>query len=227
MLLNNHIQTLLHRRFLPCLLLWLSAIWLQSCALTATLPQEKTVFIDDKSQVVLVPQVPQPKYLFFVPNDQLKAAFLQQMTTTMGYNKLTVISQLSEADFRIEIGPSLSFTESSSPYTVNDASSPYNGVTFQLSNCEVSYEAKLYARNKTDGTEKFVESFAISDNKEEKVKNSRTLGQMVTGSNKEKDEYRLKGLRDDVMKEVAEKGGRAGANRICSRMARLIKKGKL
>lgn len=206
---------------------FLLGLGLQSCALTASLPEEKTVYIDDKSQIMLSPNVAVPKYLFAVPNDQLRQALIQQMTTTMGYNKLKVVTNLAEAEFKVEINSAIAFTESASPYTVSDASSPYNGITFQLSNCAVSYTAKLYHRNISTGAEKYLEDFSISENKEEKVKNSRTLGQMVSGSNKDKDEYRLKGLRDDVMKEVAEKGGRAGANRICSRLARLIKKGKL
>jgi hypothetical protein len=195
-----------------------------SCSLTSTLPEERTVFVDDRAQVLLAPQVAQPKYLLNVPNQELKETLLSQLSATLNSNNFRTTTDVNAAQFRLEV-QNITFTESSSPHTVSDAASPYNGVTFQLANCEVSYTLVLY--NRSGGTEKLFETYVIDENREEKVKNNRTLGQVVTGSNKEKDEYRLKAFRDDVFKDVAEKGGRKGANRVCSRMARLIKKGKI
>ncbi len=199
-------------------------IILQGCNIGKQLPTEKKIYITDEAGYEAIITSSVPKYIFNVSEEQIRTAFLRDMKLSMGYNKLIAVDDLSQADFKLVIR-SIKIIESETSYTVSDADSPYNGMTFPLANCEIRTKADLYLYS--GGKETLLESIEDIEDKEEKVKNSRTLGDLITGDNKDNNQYRLKAFPDNVFEDVAEKGGRSMAAKVTNKLVRRFKKGEL
>jgi hypothetical protein len=198
---------------------FLLVLALSGCNIGKTLEVEKTVYIDNQIVYSAFPTATD-KYLGNVTEEQVRTAFMVELGSHMSGNKLRPIDARSQADFVLVV-TGISLSESSSTYTVDDADSPYNGTTFNLSNCQITTSARLYANS--GGRETLLDDFSDSESKEEKVKNNRTLGDMITGDNKDNNEYRLKAFSDDVFIDVAQKGARSLGARVTNKVARYLK----
>lgn len=195
---------------------------LDSCSLGKKLDHNKSIFIRDEVVVVDNSIVEQPRYLPLVSFDDCKESFIQAVKYNCAYDNLTVVDSPDSADF-ILVLTKLELRESHKQETVNDENSEYNGVTYELSSCEATARGVLY----NGKTNKRLASLSSFGDKEEKVKNNRTLGQLITGANKENDVYRLKMLSDNVFIDVSEKAGKKLEGETSYKIYRLIKKGKI
>lgn len=130
---------------------------------------------------------------------------------------VTINNESLDPDFIIEV-KGLSITETEFSQTVNDAQSPYNGQTFFLNKVEASCNViVLNAKtNKQIGL-----NCSNIKSREEKLKNNRSLGDLVVGTNKDRKTYREKNLRDDIALDLASDVGR----RIWVPITRRIRKG--
>lgn len=79
----------------------------------------------------------------------------------------------------------LVITESTRKDTVKDVESPDNGKIFELTTLDIEASGKV--KKISNGA---VENWTASKDKSEKVQSYRTVGQMINGENKERNEYR-------------------------------------
>jgi hypothetical protein len=195
------------------------------CNLGKSLPEEKKIYIEYQIEFSTQQNTVFAKYLYNSPESALINEFKSELEKWLAYNKLSPVSDPSTADFKLTV-LSVVASESETNYTVDDAESPYNGQTYSLASCKVSCSANLY-QIETGGGVKSLTTIDDSAFKDEKVKNNRTLVDMMVGDNKDNSKYRLKGLSDDVFVSVAGNCGQAMAATITRKLARWYKKGKI
>lgn len=200
----------------------ISSIVLTSCSLGKRLEENKTIFIRDNVEVVNTSIDGNLKYLPLVTFEDCKNRFVQAVKENCQYDNLTLVDSPDSADFVLVL-TKLQLSESHKEETVNDENSEYNGVTYELANCEASGYGTLYKGNSNE----VLASLSSYGDKEEKIKNNRTLGQLISGANKENDVYRLKMLSDDVFLDVSDKAGKKLEGETSFKISRLIKKGKI
>lgn len=117
---------------------------------------------------------------------------------------VTIDNETQSPDFIIEV-KSLSITESDFTETINDAKSPNNGKQFLLNKveCNATVHCIDGKTNKLIGL-----SCSNSKIKQEKLKNNRNLGDLISGTNKDHSTYRQKTLADNIAQQLAGDVGR-------------------
>ncbi|MBI5540944.1 MAG: hypothetical protein HY951_12845 [Bacteroidia bacterium] len=147
---------------------------------------------------------------------EYKNAFIQGLKSESGYYNLEITeNEKQSADFILDIS-SFYVRESTNSETVNDAASPYNGKTFQLSSCEAGSTFKLY----TGKREKMLGEWSSSALKDEKISNNRNFGDYVFGANKDNSEYRYKELDDNICTTLSEKCGKHVIAKLTRKIAK-------
>ncbi len=146
-----------------------------------------------------------PKYVSASNEELYRQKFI---TSLMEEGKLTknvtIVDPSSNADILLEI-KNITITESEFAETVNDEKSPMNGQQFYLNKVECSANI-----NCVDVKTGKVIGLSCSNTKvrQEKLKNSRDLGDLITGQNKDHTTYRQKLLRDDIAQDLCSDVGR-------------------
>lgn len=118
--------------------------------------------------------------------DQLRELYLTALKAELATNK--VIIDDANPEFEIKFNQ-LTITESTKTETVSDTTSDQDGESFELTTLDTKCTGKLI--RVSDGT---TSDWYAEKDKNEKVKSSRTIVQLATGGNKEKNEYREKNL---------------------------------
>lgn len=159
------------------------------------------------------------KYLDKLKWNDYKTAFIDGLKNEGGYYNLEVVDNTSQnIDFSLVIN-SFSVSESSHSETVSDEKSPYNGKSFQLSDCSASSSFTLYKGNK----EKVLGEWSTSADKSEKLTNNRNFGDYVFGANKDNSEYRYKGLDDNICVNLSEKCGKHVIAKLTRKISKNLK----
>lgn len=191
-------------------------IVLPSCYMGKPLKNKTNVYIDLSFETTVYNSLIENKYSDKTKWKDYKDSFIKGLTSEGEYYNLQVADNTNQKiDFYLEI-KSFSVSESNSSETVSDEKSPYNGKTFQLSNCSASSTFVLYQGNK----EKLLDEWSTSADKSEKISNNRNFGDYVFGTNKDNSEYRYKGLDDNICVELSEKCGK----HVIAKLTRKISK---
>jgi hypothetical protein len=149
-----------------------------------------------------------------------KQKFLDGLKTSLGVNNLIVVESEAEiVDYTLVVF-SMEVKESLSSETVSDEKSPYNGQSFEVSNCTVSAILELYKGDMGDP----IDDFSVSADKEEKLTNHRNLGDYIFGQNKDNSTYRYKELPDDIFLNLSNKCGERTCARVTAKITKLNKK---
>lgn len=157
------------------------------------------------------------KYANAFNETDYETAFANSLT---GEGKLThnvtIDNNAVTPDFIIEI-KNIEISESDFTQTVNDPKSEFNGKQFLLNKIEVSALVDCIdgKTNKRVGL-----SCSNIKSKQEKLKNNRDLGDLISGTNKDHSTYRQKTLNDNIAKQLTEDVGR----RIWVPISKRIKK---
>lgn len=213
-------KTLKLLKFIPVLVLLLSG--LSSCFLGRNVEVHKTIAVVDEIQVSDNTTIDTTKYIDPAQFEAQRQEFVSAVKSQFQYDNMTVVEPGENPDLVLVL-TKLEFEESASTETVNDADSEYNGMTYKLHKCTVNGSGVLYDGART----KVLDNISASADKEEKVKNNRTIGDLITGDNKDNNDYRQKLLSDGVFAEVAAKCGHRVEGYVSSKVARMVKKGEL
>jgi hypothetical protein len=160
------------------------------------------------------------KYLDLQSPEQITSAFLKGFKSEAAITKNVTLKFNDEnADFILKV-KSLVVTESSKIETISDPKSPFNGQQVELNRVESSVTIEIIdTKNKT---KKLMDCFN-SKERNEKLKNNRDIGDLITGTNKDKTQYRTKLLNDNICLNLSEDVGRRIWVPISRRIAKTIK----
>jgi hypothetical protein len=132
---------------------------------------------------------------------------------------VTIDNNALSPDFILEI-KKITVTESDFTQTVNDAKSEYNGKEYLLNKVECYGEVDCID-GKTN--KKIGMSCTNVKSKQEKLKNNRNLGDLISGTNKDRSTYRQKLLRDDIARQLTDDVGRRVWVPISKRIKKSLK----
>jgi hypothetical protein len=159
------------------------------------------------------------KYVVGAPSDY-EIKFMDNLISEgkLTHN-ITINNESPDPDYIIEV-KGLSITESEFSQTVSDAASPYNGQTFFLNKVEANCNVVVLdaKTNKQIGL-----SCSNFKSRQEKIKNNRSLGDLVLGSNKDHKTYREKTLRNDIALDLSGDVGRRVWVPITKRIRKSLK----
>jgi hypothetical protein len=133
--------------------------------------------------------------------EELTEQFMIGLKTDLQASKI-VLDEVSP-EFTIQIS-SFNINESTTTETINDTVSDNHGDIFELTSIDLSSSGTV---TRVSNNESY--SWSANKDKDEKVTTNRTAGQVLTGDNKEKTEYREKELNANVALDFSNKlGGR-------------------
>ncbi|MDX2171770.1 MAG: hypothetical protein SFY56_01530 [Bacteroidota bacterium] len=160
------------------------------------------------------------KYVVLHSPEEISTSFLKGFEAEANSTKNVSLSYNNEnADFVLSV-KLLSITESSKVETINDSKSPYNGQQIELNTVDCSVQITIVnTKNKT----KHLMDCSDIKSRSEKVKNNRDLGDLITGSNKDRTRYRTKLLSDNICVSLAEDVGRRVWVPITRRISKNLK----
>lgn len=160
------------------------------------------------------------KYIPLTNPETIVSSFLKGFKTEAGYTKNVTLQYTEEnADFALKL-TSLEIQETSSTEKINDTKSPYNGqeVVLNTVQCQASFEV-INLKSKTKSFLNCINTKSRS----EKLKNNRDAGDLITGTNKDRTEYRTKLLDDNICEKLAEDVGRRIWTPITRKIAKNLK----
>lgn len=161
-----------------------------------------------------------PKYVDANAQNQYQSKFIENLISEGKLTKnITIDNETLTPDYIIEI-KNLTISESDFSQTVSDAKSEFNGQTFLLNKVEASCDV-ICLDAKTNKQIGF--GCGNTKSRQEKVKNNRTLGDLVVGSNKDRKTYREKTLRTDIALDLAGDVGRRVWVPITKRIRKSLK----
>lgn len=186
----------------------------QSCYVSKTLDREVKISLDE-SFIVSINNSGNSTFVNNYSSEEYKTAFLEGMKAEFSGNHIIIDN--TSPEFAVSI-TELTIQESTASETVSDIDSPDNGTVFELTSL------KLAATGIVDQIGKdHIINWSADKDKDEKVTNSRSAGQMVTGSNKDNNTYREKDFSDNEALDLVEKCGRRSATRIINDIVKTIK----
>ncbi len=146
-----------------------------------------------------------PKYVNTINEEVYRQKFITSLIEEGKLTKnVTIVDGSLNADILLEI-KNITITESDFAETVNDEKSPMNGQQFYLNKVECS--ALVNCVDARTGKQIGM-SCSNTKLRQEKLKNSRDLGDLITGQNKDHTTYRQKLLRDDIAQDLCSDVGR-------------------
>lgn len=208
--------------FITILLLFMISFFV-SCHQNKMLDKPTIVFIDESNLRLEINRDVNNKYIDNASQDEYKANFLSALKDELQACNLVITDDPNKAEFTIATELIL-LKEYSVVNTVDDVASEYNGMTYVLSNCDVSSEAKLFKGSPASNVSiDVLNQFA---NKEEKLTNNRNVGDYIFATNKDNSSYRQKELNEKVFLILVEKCGKRTTASASQRLYKYIKKGK-
>ncbi len=161
-----------------------------------------------------------PKYVDANAQNQYQSKFIENLISEGKITKnITIDNESTSPDYIIEV-KSLTINETDFSQTVSDAKSEFNGQTFLLNKVEASCNV-ICLDAKTNKQIGF--GCGNTKSRQEKIKNNRTLGDLVVGSNKDRKTYREKTLRTDIAIDLAGDVGRRVWVPITKRIRKSLK----
>ena len=143
------------------------------------------------------------------------AKFLEGLKAEFGTSNI-VIDELNP-EFEVTF-TQFTITESTTNETVNDTTSEDHGTVFELSKLDLSANGNVVRLK--DGASY---TWSASKSKDEDVKSSRTAGQIISGENQEKNQYREKEFDTDEAAQLSVVTGRRSATTIVKEIFKALK----
>lgn len=128
-----------------------------------------------------------------------------------------VIADNVNPEFEIKF-TEFTVTETTKMETVNDSTSDDHGKQFELTTLKLSAKGTVIRLK-----DNVSYNWSATKDKSEKVTSLRSGGQVVTGQNKEKNEYREKDFSSDEAGDLAQKCGRRSGSSIVKEILRSLK----
>lgn len=186
----------------------------QSCYVSKNLERDVNVSLSE-SFMIAISNTGNSTFSSNSTGDEYKAAFIEGMKAEFSSGRILIVE--NDAEFSISINE-VSMTESTNTETVSDVDSDDNGKVFELTS--ISVNAKGTVIKTSDGDTR---DWWADKSKDEKVTNSRSGGQIVTGENKDKKTYREKEFDSGEALDLARKAGRRSGARIINDIVKALK----
>ena len=186
----------------------------QSCYISKSLERDVNVSLDESFNVAISTSG-NSTFSSNYSAEEYKAAFIEGMKAEFATGHIIVVDNSPE--FSISISE-VSMTESTKPYTVSDVDSDDNGKVFELTSINLNAKGIVV---KSEGSDS--RNWSADKGNDEKVTNSRSGGQIITGQNKDKKTYREKELNADEALDLARKCGRRSGVRIINDIVKALK----
>lgn len=186
----------------------------QSCYVSKTLERDVNISLDE-TFIVTITNTGNSSFSGNYTEEEYRQAFLEGMKSEFVGSHIIIVA--NNPEFLVSISE-LTISESTKTETVSDTDSPDNGKVFELSSVNLSAKGLV---DKAGG-ERIEEWWADKD-KDEKVTNSRSGGQVLTGDNKDNNTYREKDFSDDIALDLAQKCGRRSGARIINDIVKALK----
>lgn len=165
----------------------------------------KLYFNEDEITATISSSAYYTKYIELLSPDDVRSAFLEHFKSEgNSTDNLILTNDINNADFVLKF-KSLQLSESSKTEKVSDPKSQYNGQDIILNSVECFAAFEIISTKYP--SQKFL-TCTNSKSRSEKFTNDRDLGDLITGSNKDKSEYRTKLLRDGIALQLAQDVGR-------------------
>jgi len=194
---------------------------LQACFFGRRLEEPVLIRLQyDNVQVTDATTIFSPRYVSNFTMDDYRDKVIEGVRSGLTGDNFIVLDKgdTRVANYSLEI-TNIEIKEALKTETVSDEDSEFNGQSYELSTCDVTADGTLTDEN--TGIE--VDNFHAYADKNEKVKNNRTLGQLISGSNQSNNVYREKLLNDDVFSDVSLKVGNRLAARVSTKVYKLLK----
>ncbi len=160
------------------------------------------------------------KYLKKYSTQQFINAFLQSFKSEGNATKNVTFSfNNPEADFILKVD-SFYVIEYDETTTINDEKSPYNGSQMIINT--IACDVKIKITDKKDTSKQIKECYYVKY-KSEKLKNNRTLDDLVMDKNKGRTVYRTKPLNDGAAMSLVDEVGHNIWVQITKRLAKNLK----
>lgn len=155
-----------------------------------------------------------PEFLSKATDSQLLEEFRNGLASEFSGNRV-IIDDLNP-EFEIVINE-IRITESRKNDTIHDADSDDNGKVFVLSSLDLTANGTM--RRLSDGS---VENWSADKSNDEKTTSSRSVGQMVSGSNQERNVYREKEFNSTEAADLTSNLGRRSGVMIIKDLVRIL-----
>jgi len=189
-------------------------IILQSCYVSKTLERDVKVSLSE-SIAMSISNNGNSTFSSNYSEEEYKKAFIEGMKAEFASGHIILVDNSPE--FTVSISE-FSMIESTKTETVSDSDSEDNGKVFELSSLSLNAKGQVV---KVDGTDS--RDWWADKSKDEKVTNSRSGGQIITGDNKDNNTYREKEFSDNEALDLARKCGRRSGARIINDIVKAIK----
>jgi hypothetical protein len=186
----------------------------QSCYISKSLERDVNVSLD-KSFNVAISTSGNSTFSSNYSAEEYKAAFIEGMKAEFATGHIIIVDNSPE--FSISISE-VSMTESTKSHTVSDTDSDDNGKVFELTSINLNAKGIVVQSEGSDSR-----NWSADKGNEEKVTNSRSGGQIITGANKDKKTYREKELNAYEALDLARKCGRRSGVRIINDIVKALK----
>ena len=197
-----------------CFCFVVSLTLFQSCYISKSLEKDVTVSLD-KSFDIKISASGNSTFSSNYSAEEYKAAFIEGMKAEFATGHIIIVD--NNPEFSISVSE-VSMTESTKPHTVSDVDSDDNGKVFELTSINLSAKGKVVQSDGLDSR-----NWSADKGNEEKVTNSRSGGQIITGANKDKKTYREKELNAYEALDLARKCGRRSGVRIINDIVKALK----
>ena len=186
----------------------------QSCYISKSLERDVNVSLDESFNIELS-NGGSSDFSSNYSAEEYKAAFIEGVKREFATGHIVLVN--NNPEFSVSISE-FSMFESTKKHTVSDVDSDDNGKVFELTSINLSAKGLVV---KPEGSHS--RKWSADKGKEEKVTNSRSGGQIITGQNKDKKTYREKELDNSDVLDLARNCGRRSGVRIINGIARALK----
>ena len=189
-------------------------IILQSCYVSKSIERDVKVSLDENFTVKIT-NTGKSNFIKNYSEQEYKKAFIEGMKAEFVGSHIIIDNNNPEFNISIK---ELTITESTISETITDINSPDNEKIFELTSLKLSSNGSTV---KANGEKK--QTWWADKSKDEKVTNSRLAGEIVTGDNKDKKNYRKKEFDKDIVHDLTLKCGRRSSVRIIKNITQMIK----
>jgi hypothetical protein len=187
---------------------FLLSISFQSCILFKKKVTKPVVInvVKDQAIVLIESNLPYTKYIQAYKQDSIFLKFMKGFNFEASFtsNVTLVFNEEDKASYTLLI-KKIIVNESSSVETINNEKSEFNGKQVELHRVNCSAEVELI---KLSDSKQLPIVCKNNKDKTEKIKNSRDISDLISGSNKDNTIYRTKLLSSDVGMDLAEDVGK-------------------
>jgi len=192
----------------------LSLVMFQSCYVSKTLERDVNVSLSE-SFIINISNNGNSTFSSNFTSEEYKTAFIEGMKSEFATGRIVLVD--NNPEFTVSINE-VSLVESTKSETVSDSDSDDNGKVFELSSISVNAKGKVVKVDNLDSRDWWADK-----SKDEKVTNSRSGGQIITGDNKDNKTYREKEFDNNEALDLAQKCGRRSGARIINDIVKALK----